>query len=185
MVWCEVPFKEASCVGAGAADLMASSDLLRAAAAAPADGSAVDAAAEVLTLADLVVLLNESEVAAFQSPPSSTTRWRWGCRYWCDLQRSAGVLSQPAGQIGRTAELQERLGERLQLLRGPGLDAGGAAQPCQISFRSICSPGKREPASRLVAASMRWGSPPPLAGHTSTACWSGISSQPSWAPLAW
>lgn len=60
----------------------------------------------------------------------------------------------------------------------------GAAHPCQISSRSISSPGKRGAASRLVAASMRWGSPPPLAGHTSTACCSGISSQPSWAPLA-
>ncbi len=65
------------------------------------------------------------------------------------------------------------------------LDQGDAAHPCQTSRRSICTPGKREPASRLVAASMRWGSPPPLAGHTSTACCSGISSQPSWAPLAW
>ena len=60
-----------------------------------------------------------------------------------------------------------------------------ATHPCQISSRSICSPGKGEPASRLVAASMRWGSPLPLAGHTSTAWCSGISSQPSWAPLAW
>jgi hypothetical protein len=78
----------------------------------------------------------------------------------------------------------------------PSTCAGGCGglmgllvQPSQISRSSIRSPGNNGAASRPVAASMRagpWaGSPAPPPGHTSTACRSGMSSQPSWAPLAW
>lgn len=40
-------------------------------------------------------------------------------------QLLAGVLSQPPLEISRAAEMQERLGERLQLLQRQSLDAGG------------------------------------------------------------
>ena len=56
-------------------------------------------------------------------------------------------------------------------------------QPTQIRSSSNCSPGNSGPASRRWQASSRCGKP--LAGHTSTACSAGMSSQPRRAPLAW
>ena len=38
---------------------------------------------------------------------------------------SASVLSQPRGQIGRSAEIEQRLGQGLQLLQRQSLNAGG------------------------------------------------------------
>ena len=38
---------------------------------------------------------------------------------------SAGVLSEPGGQIGRAGEIQQRLGQGLKLLQRQSLDAGG------------------------------------------------------------
>ena len=38
---------------------------------------------------------------------------------------SAGVHSEQGSQVGRSAEIEQRLGQRLQLLQRQSLDAGG------------------------------------------------------------
>ena len=46
----------------------------------------------------------------------------------CSRERtllSASVLSQPRGQLGRSAEIEQRLGQRLHLQQRQSLDAGG------------------------------------------------------------
>ena len=112
-------------------------------------------------------------------PPARWRRWLRRGRRWRCFPLDPEGLGLAAGGVVVRGDGEEA--DEITIPMGSGIR--GAAHPCQISSRSICRPGKREPASRLVAASMRWGSPPPLAGHTSTACCSEISSQPSWAPL--
>jgi hypothetical protein len=64
-----------------------------------------------------------------------------------------------------------------------GMASPDAFHPTQISSSRSCKPGTSCPASNTASPSRRWG--PPLECQTSTACWWGMSNQPSRAPLAW
>ena len=56
---------------------------------------------------------------------------------------SAAVLGQPGRQVGRATEIEQRLGERLQLLQRQCLDAGGgllaqgAAEQVELAERQF------------------------------------------------
>ena len=106
-------------------------------------------------------------------------------------QRSAGVVVQPGRKFKTDTQSEDNHSKaKLCSLLSRGTVSANkdtarpplAAYTCQMSESSRASPGNSAPASRRPAPSRRWGSAP--LAQISTACCSGISNQPNWAPLA-
>lgn len=108
--------------------------------------------------------------------------FRPAIRCGCLRSFSLGCFRRVSSCASAQQELLKRCCQRMSSAIASPPIAAFQLHTCQMSCSSVTSLGHSSPASSWVAASMRWEVP--LACHTSTACSSGISSQPSWAPLA-